>query len=504
MAKSRSSAAPFSRANLDSWAIDLIRIAWGLIAWNARKTKFRLGLSRRCPCQAPSDSGIAGETRCEASFLLDRPTRFQFVCPALRNTPAGWRCHHDRATVRPYWGRCILTYATLALLLWVTGATLWFGSLRIGGVHRVAWLDCVWPPRHERVGEARAEHFRNQFQHAISEGNIPAAIVALHSAFVSCDTCWRDGLVLAQIYERTGQFAAADHIFDQAEQRAPDHHTTITVARHDALLHSRRFRSLAELAWREFQHATNDRETWLVPLAHALAADPLAVKVLPPTDERNDLTSGERALLELAANHQRPLPAFIRNQIITTPANNPTQAILRWRLLLDQGDRLAALQAINRDTATLSRFELELARWATIDPRTSAAQAAQWWLDLIPLDPAPAHIARLVAVALRSPFQVPLAALRVRLPDDDRASLAALWVLAVRQGDANLATDLLKDMGYFPEANALPLDPNALAARLPITATLLPIPREVLYALMPSPGQAGAAATVDQILQGSE
>lgn len=490
--------------NLRALVLDTLHILAGLWIWNIRKTAFRLGAHKRCPCMAQSDSGRPGESRCEASFLLERPTRFAIVCPALHATPAGWRCRHARETVRPYWGRALFIYGMLLASLWVAATTAWFGALRFTGVSEVAWLDCVWPPRHEKVGVARAARFREQFTATFRRGDIPASIIALHSAFTACDTCWRDGLLLAQLYERTGQFAAADHIFDQVEQRPGISPLVVAIARHDALLHSRRYRSLAELAWRELQPPSDQPSVWLTPLVFALQADPLAATVLPADLSAAALDAPERLILELATAERITAP--LRNQVLASPMPSPALAILRWQLLLEHDQRLAALNAARQDQAVLGEFETKLARWATIDPRTPPAQAAQWWTDLLPLNPTPAHIARLCAVALRSPFAVPLSALRVRVNPRDRASLSALWVVALKQRDEGLAVEILHDLGVAGPDTAVPVDAQQLQSRLPLIATLLPIPRDVLYALMPhaaGPAHLPAEASVDDLLTGT-
>ncbi len=505
MKRSRQEGTSLLRAgNLRALVLDTLHILAGLWTWNVRKSAFRLGTKKRCPCMAQSDSGRAGESRCEASFLLERPTRFTWVCPALHSTADGWRCRHTRETVRPYWGRALFIYGTLLASLWVTATTAWFAALRFTGVSEVAWLDCVWPPRHEQVGAARAARFREQFTASFRRGDIPGSIVALHSAFTACETCWRDGLLLAQLYERTGQFAAADLIFDQVEQRPGVDPLLVTIARHDALLHSRRYRSLAELAWRELQPPTPTPSVWLTPLVFALQADPLASTVLPA-----DLTAAvpdesQRVILELATAAR--ITPTLRNRVLNTPMPSPALAILRWQLLLERDQRIAALNAARQDQAVLGDFETKLARWATIDPRTPPDQAAQWWTDLLPLNPTPAHIARLCAVALRSPFAVPLSPLRVQVGPRDRASLSALWVVALKQGDEGLAIKILHDLGVAGPATAVPVDAAQLQSRLPLIATLLPIPRDVLYALMPHgahPAATNADASVDDLLTGT-
>lgn len=44
------------------WFVDTLRLFWGLIYWNLRKTWFRLRRGRTpCPCQSSSDSGVEGE-----------------------------------------------------------------------------------------------------------------------------------------------------------------------------------------------------------------------------------------------------------------------------------------------------------------------------------------------------------------------------------------------------------------------------------------------------------
>ena len=66
--------------------------------------------------------------------------------------------------------------------------------------------------------------------------------------------------------------------------------------------------------------------------------------MLPPPEARPALSPAETLILDLATTPARALSAPRRSRFTDTPVELPVQAILRWRLLLDRGERLAALK----------------------------------------------------------------------------------------------------------------------------------------------------------------
>lgn len=122
-----------------SWLGDFVRFWWALPYWNLRKTLFRLRGRDPvdCPCQHPSDSGLAYQTRCEAAATWNRAARVRCVCPLLVGTPEGLRCSIAAANVRPFWGRACAFAAGAFVALYLGGVLLAFLGLKgIGEGHR--------------------------------------------------------------------------------------------------------------------------------------------------------------------------------------------------------------------------------------------------------------------------------------------------------------------------------------------------------------------------------
>lgn len=161
---------------------DLFRLAWGLVYWNARKTWFQARRGRSpCPCQSPSDSGRAFETRCEACVDWADAARFRRVCPLLVPTPNGLRCSVDTPRVRPFWGRALAIYGGAALALYLAGACALFGFLRTVG-YPISIAHLVWPPSWHRVGQVRGWFFMERAQRAFAAGRTSEGMLYLTNA----------------------------------------------------------------------------------------------------------------------------------------------------------------------------------------------------------------------------------------------------------------------------------------------------------------------------------
>ena len=79
-----------SAGAVKGWIADTLRMAWGFLYWNARKSWYRWrGTRGSCPCQHPSDSGAAHVTGCEAVIGWAQPVRFRRVCPLLERGTDG-------------------------------------------------------------------------------------------------------------------------------------------------------------------------------------------------------------------------------------------------------------------------------------------------------------------------------------------------------------------------------------------------------------------------------
>ncbi|MCC5024523.1 MAG: hypothetical protein J6386_17785 [Candidatus Synoicihabitans palmerolidicus] len=311
------------------------------------------------------------------------------------------------------------------------------------------------------------------------------ATLALSSGYSACLSCWEDGVTLARLYEQTGHYAASEDIFQILLTHTPAVRATVALAQHDALLLSQRYTSLIDLSWREIAGTDSAAAAWIVPLVLATAAENTSTHAPSNPGRLRQLPLGARTLLILAAPPPEMSAAELRARALAARLDSPGESQLRWRLLLQRSDRQAALSADLQDQDSLGVFETALARWAAIALETAADQVAMLWEELIPVQPSSLQVERLSATALLTNRHVPLASLRLGISPTDKSSVAALWVLASFQGQENLADQLLGDLGYDPEEPFRGFPAGKLRERLKIIAMLLPIPRQVHYALIP-------------------
>lgn len=245
------------------WFTDLLRLAWGLLYWNFRKTIFR----RRhgpCPCQAPSDSGRAGETHCEACVTWHTPWRFRRVCPHLKQTPAGVRCGVDTAQIRTFWWRACGFYAATALAIYLLAALAIFTGLRSIG-YAVTPADIVWPPAWHRIDEKRADFFFRKGAAALQAGDMREALFALGVSHNLAPHNYTTGAVLARLYQ-SAQPALSDQLYAQLLHDNPEQATQTAQAWMRALLARGDFPLLQTLALDRLMARPENPAPWI----HAL------------------------------------------------------------------------------------------------------------------------------------------------------------------------------------------------------------------------------------------
>ena len=464
------------------------KILLGFLNWNWQKTRYRWSKGRaRCPCQSISDSGRPGETRCEPSQELTRPARFRIVCPALQPDAQGFqKCHLARADVRPYWSRAFLAGFVIFLAVYLVSVSAWWSISRYQGFHQITWIDYAWPAQWITLPEKRATHFRSIAMQAIRENKIDQATIALSSAVDVSSQNFSDALLLAKLYEFTRRFAAADMVFEELLIKFPEHRTQVNRIRHDAMLSSQRLISLRSLAWDQLLEQPGRPNEWLPALIQIIRIEnaSTAPKIEADRDRLRQLSPIARALVDLAS--ARPTDE-LEAQVEAVLKNKPTDVLsarLRWEVLWTQGQRVDAQQAIEESTSLLGSFETALARWATLPANVPATLLNRAWNGIIPPEVNPAHVERICAITLLSRRDVSLAPLLVRIPESDRSSLAALWAVAIVQRDQDLANSILQKLGLTAQVTGLQVTPENLSEKLPILTTIVPLPREVMYALI--------------------
>ena len=246
----------------------MIRLLWGLLYWNLRKSWFR---SRRgrvpCPCQSPGDSGHAYATACEACLTWSRPSRFRAVCPLLVRTPEGLRCSTERANVRPFWGRAATILAGGALALALVAATAAFVSLRTIGIP-VTLSQVTLPSRWQEIPRIRGDYFLERYHRAAAAGNAEEALLHLESAHRSDPENRVTGLLLAKHLQARNP-ERSDGIYRNLIAAHPAHRHAIAQDWFRALLARGNMERVADLALGEIISGAPAAPVWVRALLFA-------------------------------------------------------------------------------------------------------------------------------------------------------------------------------------------------------------------------------------------
>jgi hypothetical protein len=235
------------------WIADLFRFVWALFYWNGRKTYFRLRPGSRCPCQSASDSGRAGETRCEACVMWAKPSRFRRVCPLLVETPDGLRCSVNTADVRPFWG-IALRYCGASLgVAYLVGTLALFAGFRAIG-YPVRYASVVWPPAWHQINAARARYFLKKGADALAQNDFKEALFSLTYAYDLAPGDYNIGFSLASLWQIT-QPALSDRLYSRLLTEHPEKNDLLADAWNRALLARSDYAQVKELAAAQFRRS---------------------------------------------------------------------------------------------------------------------------------------------------------------------------------------------------------------------------------------------------------
>lgn len=477
---------------------DWLRIGPALLWWNSRKTLYRLrGARGRTPCQSASDSGRAFETRCEACTTFDCARRFRFVCPDLVTTPEGLRCRVNAADIRPHWLHAATLILGFALISWLAGTTAVWGGLRIFSFDTLPWLDVVVPSRWDNLAEIRRRHFGASAAAAVAKGDLVKAQLALQSAAAD-PSGWREGVAAGRLAYFTGQYAFGDSTFRTLLAQTPAQATVIAVSWHDAMLVAGDYEGVARLALdRIGAEPASANEPWWRAFFEIIRQPGLAARLLAA-----NFTSPPPGFVEALAardaidRHDPAAPARLEAFAAVSTSVWAYRFLIESWLDLGRGpEAWAVLTGPHRPDDPAKRG---LAAYA-IDAFTQGDARAQAvfprLLEATALEPA--HLEGLLAALIRQPCPANLALLHARLPDTLRADpgfAAGLWI-AARINDtpviANAAAQALAAAGrpIAEKFAVLDLHDTRPGANSPrgCVAALLPIDREILYALRFAP-----------------
>ncbi len=476
---------------------DLFRLAWGLLYWNTRKSWFRYRRGRSpCPCQAPSDSGRAFETVCDASLGWHDQRRFRRVCPLLVETKSGLRCSANTADVRPFWGRAAVSYGGTLLGLYLTGALVVFIFLRVVG-YPVNVGHLVWPGSWHRVKEVRGWYFMQRADKAFAAGHPAEGMLYLSNAYEFDPANYTVATSLAQKLQ-LGQPIRSDAIYrellvDHPEQRALTAQTWFR-----ALLARGDFENVAELARTQVIEDSDRGSVWMRALIFATR------QTRSDAPLRDLLASNAPA----AAAPWRPLlttellqragrKAEFRSALRLSWASLPAYSqFYQVAALIEQGDAIAAvdlLQSYGPQLDNTVRATLLLEAYAALDAPLSRDHLIDALL-VPPLNPPTINV--LAAYLIRHPSQSVLDRIFAKFQNDrDRATDSSLESLLALDCAAGVARDWRKmhAIAGLLRSNGSALTLGAVEAffrgdttqtRIAALLPALPLPLETTYALL--------------------
>jgi len=483
-----------------SWLGDFFRFWWSLLYWNGRKTLFRLGARdhTRCPCQNPSDSGLALQTRCEASATWNKSARFRRVCPLLVETPDGLRCSANTENVRPFWGRAVGCYAAVLLALYLAGiGTLFFVMRGVG--YEVGLTTLLWPGRWSEVRTAQERMYALRAQQAMAAGNFQGAILALEMVCSLNPRNQAAALALANLWQVSGRAVQADNIYERLMAEFPERRVEIAQLWYRALLARADFARIKRLAAELLRADERNRAAWLHALFFAArqTSDPLPL---------NELLAASATLPDWCV-----LLLTIEHELLTGNMRNISQLTRVWAepgsayLPVYQVDRLISFGRHREALAALEGYAGQLPvdeagflrlRIYTLLGWSSLVETEAGTLLAYPMRPQLA--AQFSAFLIRHPNRTILARAADRFvrdgprPDGESFPVyTAVLLAAARCGDTQRAAYLADIIRQHASADlrAISTLGQLLAnddesVRIDRILPIVPLPTEMVYALL--------------------
>lgn len=439
------------------------------------------GVAPPARCQCPSDSGRAMETRCEACLRFVRPARYRHVCPDARLTADGVVCSLDATAVRPRWGHALPRLLLPPAFLWFASTLVVWLALRSGGLESLPPSAVAWPPAWSEIAVHRRAAHIAAAEAALAADQDARARDALFAAFNTRAGDARSDYALGRLAAAAGRDALADELHAATLARHPGEADALALAKHDDLLRAQRAEPLARLALRQLARPDTDRDFWQHAFFAAIRTPGVARSLLdaaPPVELPHPaLRHALAARAALDASNR----AEVGNQLFLLRGLLPGDPVRRflafsWLDISDQARaRLSALdpgQAGDANETALLSYHL-LYRAGDF----AAARAA-----LRPLLADATARPRLLAALVLAPDPELITALATTTATTSSATdKNACWLAARLAGLDDLARDL--DVTVAPDLAGLtyrPLPPPAA----PLLARQLPLPREVLFALL--------------------
>lgn len=486
---------------MTGWIGDFFRFWWALFYWNTRKAWFRMRGAHRddCPCQTYSDSGHALDSRCDAVLGWAQPARFRRVCPLLTETPHGWRCSVNAESVRPFWGRALLYGSVLGLILYLAGTLSLYTVLRAAR-YETSYLSVLWPPRWGELRDSQEKLYAARAQEAIQAGNYQAAILSLERVTQLNPRNYPAGLALAGLCQVAAQPYVSDHIYERLMRDVPEQRRQTAQIWFRSLLARAAYPQVMDLATRMLGEDPAERSAWLNALLfsarqtgdHAYLGTVLSEHPHLP-EWCTELIGIEQQLLlgQLA----RTLPQLVR--VHRQPAAG--------YILYYQVDRLLRHGEADRANDLLRAYGSLLQPDEAAFLRLRVYQAKEWTslagpeLDaLLRYEMAPRIVAQFCAYLIRQPDAALFRRFHDRLVAADLPVNAgtvslhqAVYLAATLAGDTVRAEEIATRINQYTASDARVLrgmgqllKAPGLDRRLPRIMPLVPLPTEVVYAIL--------------------
>lgn len=489
---------------MTGWIGDFFRFWWALFYWNTRKTWFRLRGAHRddCPCQTYSDSGLALQSRCEAVMHWVKPARFRRVCPLLTETPEGWRCGVSAETVRPFWGRAVLYVTGALLILYLAGTGVLYGFLR-AAKYDTSYLTLVWPPRWGELRIAQERLYATRAQQALVAGNYQEAILSLEMVTQLNPRNYAAGLALAGLSQVAAQPYVSEHIYERLMHDVPEQRLQTAQIWFRTLLARAAYNKIKPLATTMLNEDPAQRGAWLHALlfsARQTRDSACLGQVLQEhphlPDWCTELIGIEQQLLQ---NHlDLALPRLMR--VNRQPAATYIPYYQVDRLLLhgrfDQANSLlnAYGSRLQPDEAAFLRLRIYHAKgWVTL--------IAPEFETLLQYPMTPRVAAQFCTYLVNQPEPRLLAGYFDKfategppLNSDSIALYQATYLAAALAGDQDRADRIITQIMKFTASDARVLrglvellKAKVPDPRLPRILPLIPLPTEVIYAILDRP-----------------
>lgn len=452
-----------------------------------------------CPCQNYSDSGHALDSRCDAIRDWSRPERFRRVCPLLKQTAEGWRCGVNAESVRPFWGRALLCGSVLTLCLYLAGTLALYTGLRVAR-YDTSYLAVVWPPRWGELRDSREKLYAARAQRALKAGHYREAILSLEQVTRLNPQNYAAGLALAGLSQVAAHPYVSDHTYERLMRDVPEQRRQTAQIWFRALLARAAYLQVRDLATRMLSEDPAERPAWLHALlfsTHQTGDHAGLGKVLAEHPHLPDwcteligieqlLLQGhlDRALPRLTRVYHQPaagfLPYYQIDRLLRHGASDPASNLLRA-----YGGKMPP------DEAAFLRLRLYQAKGWTVLAETELEV-------LLGYEMAPRIIAQFCAYLINRPdpslfarFHDRLTAANLPLNFETVPLHQAVYLSAVLAGENGQADQIFARIKQYTNSDARVLRglgkllrAPAPDPRLPRILPLVPLPTEVVYAIL--------------------